>query len=257
MKKWLLIGLAAMMSMALSLPLSAREVRTLTLPDQTEVDLRIFPAPGDTLLLGFPCDEGTGVNEEKTARELAGFGVETWMPDLLGAYMLPKVKSSLKKIPTQTLLFLIDRAVRTGKQVFLIAGGPDSELILRAAAEWEKTHPPGKDALKGAILLFPRLIKGQPTPGQVPQYVDVVGHTRLPIMVLEGERTPNRWGIGHLTRALQAGGSNVYAKLIPGVRGYFFKREDTTAPEEIVTQQLSGLINASLYFLKGSHHELH
>ncbi|MGV6857981.1 MAG: hypothetical protein ACWA5X_03320 [bacterium] len=40
------------------------------------------------------------------------------------------------------------------------------------------------------------------------------------------------------------------SKLIPDVRGYFFKREDANMPEEVVTSQLSGVIKASLYYLK-------
>jgi hypothetical protein len=41
----------------------------------------------------------------------------------------------------------------------------------------------------------------------------------------------------------------VHAKLIPDVRGYFFKRQDANMPEEVVTTQLAGLIKASLFFL--------
>ena len=73
--------------------------------------------------------------------------------------------------------------------------------------------------------------------------------TSVPLLVLEGERTPNRWGVKHLTAALAQGGSHVHAKLIPDVRGYFFKREDANMPEEVVTTQLAGLIKASLFFL--------
>ena len=88
------------------------------------------------------------------------------------------------------------------------------------------------------------------------KYVDAVGKTHLPLMILEGERTPNRWGLGHLTNALKASGSDVSAKLIPSVRGYFFNRGDSNTSEELVTSQLSGLIKASLFFLNGAHHEI-
>lgn len=80
--------------------------------------------------------------------------------------------------------------------------------------------------------------------------MEAVGKTHLPLMVLEGERTANRWGIKHLEEALRQGGSPVMSKLIPDVRGYFFKREDANMPEEVVTSQLSGVIKASLYYLK-------
>jgi hypothetical protein len=231
-------------------PLLARELRSLDI-ENASIDLRVFTANGNKLLLGFPCDEGKSVAEEKTAQSLADDGIEVWMPDLLSAYMLPDVKSSLDKIPVAAVAALIEQAMKTGKQVYLIASGPDTELILRGAAYWEQQNKP---KLSGAILLFPRLFKSEPVPGQVPEYIAAVGHTRLPLVVLEGERTPNRWTLNQLTSALGAGGSPVHAKLIPSVRGDFFKRDDASNPEEMATLQLDGLIKASLYFLGSTQH---
>lgn len=225
-----------------------KQVRSVTTPDETDVEIRVFPAEGNRLLLGFACDEGASVSEEKTAISLAEDGIEVWMPDMLGSYMLPKARSSLAEIPTETLTHIIDKALSTGKQVYLIAGGPDTELILRAVAAWEKTGAKGD--LSGAVLMFPRLNDGAPIPGQEPVYVDAVGKTRLPLMVLEGERTPNRWGMRHLTQALAKGGSSVQSKVIPDVRGYFFKRADANMPEEVVTSQLGGVIKASMFYIE-------
>jgi hypothetical protein len=223
------------------------EIVAFTADDETEVDVRIFKAEGDQLLLGFACDQGLSISEEKTAKILAKGGIEVWMPDMLSAYMLPKVRSSLSEIPTNGLIKILEKAKKTNKQVYLIASGPDTELVLRLAQEWEKTHP--DSLLSGVVLMFPRLNKQKPVPGQPPEYQDAVGKTKSPIMLLEGERTPNRWGVGHLTTALKKGGSTVYAKLIPDVRGYFFKRKDPNVPENLVTSQMSGLIKASLFYL--------
>jgi len=232
-------------------PGMALEVRTIEAGDSS-IDVRIFPAVGNRLLLGFPCDEGKSLAEEKTANSLAEDGIEVWMPDMLSAYMLPKVRSSLADIPSDALTDLIREALKTGKQVYLIASGADTELILRAARYWESTE----DApLAGAVLLFPRLFKSKPEPGVQPEYVDAVGKTKLPLMLLEGERTPNRWGIQHLTAELGKGGSQVHAKVIPAVRGYFFKRQDANRPEEVVTSQLAGLIKVSLFYLGSSQHD--
>jgi len=230
---------------------AADEVKSITADDETEIDVRIFKGDGNQLLIGFACDQGSSMAEEKTAQALARDGVEVWMPDMLSAYMLPKLRTSLSEIPTNGLEKIIIKAKTTGKKVYLIASGPDTELILRVAQEWERTH---KDSpLSGAILMFPRLNKSKPEPGKPPVYQDAVGKTTLPLMVLEGERTPNRWGVGHLTGALKKGGSTVYAKLIPDVRGYFFKRNDPNVPEDLVTSQMPGLIKASLFFLGRAH----
>lgn len=170
------------------------------------------------------------------------------MPDMLGSFMLPKARSSLADIPTEALTHIIGEAIKTGKEVFLIAGGPDTELILRAASAWEKGQ--NNDQLAGAVLMFPRLNDSAPVPGQEPVYVEAVGQTQLPLMVLEGERTPNRWGMSHLTKALGKNGSLVQSKVIPDVRGYFFKRADANMPEEVVTSQLGGVIKASLFYIE-------
>jgi hypothetical protein len=226
----------------------ATEIRSIDASSDVSIEVRIFPAKGDQLLLGFPCDEGSSIAEESTAISLAQDGIEVWMPDILSALMLPKVRSSISKIPTPAIERLIDAALRTGKKVYLIASGPDTDLVLRSAANWEQQHA-SKPSLAGAVLLFPRLNKGAPEPGKEPEYLDSVGKTNLPILLLEGERTPNRWGLDHLTHALEKGGSPVITKVIPEVRGYFFKRQDPNMPEEVVTSQLSGLIKASLFQL--------
>ena len=246
---FLVIGLALLL---LNSSLFAFDnIKTIETSDATPIDIRIFSARGDKLLIGFACDQGSSKAEETTSQALAKDGIEVWMPDMLSAFMLPKVRSSLRDIPTDSLINIIQEAQKTHKKIYLVSSGPDTELILRAAEKWESTH---KDKpLAGAILMFPRLNKSKPEPGKPPIYQDVVGKTKLPIMVLEGERTPNRWGIQHLTHALKKSGSTVYAKLIPDVRGYFFKRNDPNVPEDLVTTQMSGLIKASLFFLGKAH----
>jgi len=231
---------------------AAAQLKTITTDDDSEIDIRVFSAKGDKLLIGFACDQGSSVAEEKTSQSLAKDGIEVWMPDMLSAYMLPNVRSSLSEIPTDGLIKVIEEAKKTKKKIYLVASGPDTEIILRATADWEKLHA-NDELLGGAILMFPRLNKTKPEPGKAPIYQDAVGKTKLPLIVLEGERTPNRWGIGHLTNSLKKGGSTVYAKLIPDVRGYFFKRNDPNVPEDLVTSQMSGLVKASLFFLGKAH----
>jgi len=227
----------------------AKEIRTIE-TDDADIEIRIFPATGNILLLGFACDEGKSNAEEKTAASLAEDGIEVWMPDMLSAFMLPKVRSSIAEISTATITAIIDEATKTGKQVYLISSGPDTELVLRAASEWEAHDDNGKQPLAGAILMFPRLFKNKPEPGKMPEYVDAVGTTQLPIMLLEGERTPNRWGLNTLSHQLQKSGSTVIAEVIPEVRGYFFKRQDANRSEDVVTSQMAGLIKVSLYYLE-------
>ncbi len=235
-----------LMMATFNLPLWAKSVQIVDIPD-AELEVRVFEADGDRLLLGFPCDEGLNAIEEKTARSLAEDGVEVWMPDMLSAYMLPNLRGSLSEIPDQALLQVIESAVDTGKKVYLIASGPYARVLLRAAADWEKTH---EQPLAGAVLIFPRLFKGEPEPGKPPRYADSVGTTRLPIMLLEGGHTPNRWGLTPLRQALKKGGSQVITKVIPQIRGHLFSGKDKNRTEEVVTSQMAGLIKVSLFYIQ-------
>lgn len=238
--------LLALCFLLMATGVQAKEIKIVE-TDEADIEVRVFPAEGNVLLLGFPCDEGKSNAEEKTASSLAQDGVEVWMPDMLSGFMLPKVRSSLAGIPTESITAIIRAAEATGKKVYLIASGPDTELILRAASEWEASD---EKPIAGAILMFPRLFKDTPVPGQQPEYVDAVGKTKLPIMLLEGGRTPNRWGLNTLSHELEKSGSHVTSKVIPQVRGYFFKRQDANRSEDVVTSQMAGLIKVSLFYLE-------
>jgi len=223
------------------------EIISLDLPGGDIVDIRDFKASGDTLLLGFACDEGTGQAEMNTAELLSDSDVEIWMPDLLSAHFLPKLKSSLNDIPAEDVVALIDAAIaQSQKRVYLISSGQASGVLLRGLVEWEKLHANDGMALGGVILLYPRLNARPPEPGKDPVYIDAVGKTHTPIAILEGSKTPNSWALPALKEKMQLGGSPVVTSLIPGVRGFFYERDKQSLPEDVVTSQLAGVVRASV-----------
>lgn len=218
------------------------------LPGGDVVDIRLFRSDhGNTLLLGFACDEGTGQAEMNAASTLSESSMEIWMPDLLSAHFLPKLKSSLDEIPAEDVVALINAAIASSdKQVYLISSGLGSKLLLRGLVQWEQQNMHRLDALHGVILLYPRLQARPPEPGKDPVYIDAVGKTLTPVTILEGSKTPNSWALPALKEKMQGGGSPVTTALIPGVRGYFYERDTPTLPEDIVTSQLAGLVRASM-----------
>lgn len=223
------------------------EIITVDLPGGDSVDIRDYKADGDTLLLGFACDEGTGQAEMTAAEQLSDSDVEIWMPDLLGAHFLPKLKSSLLEIPAEDVVTLIDAAIsQSQKRVYLISSGQASGVLLRGLIEWEKLHAADDNKLGGVILLYPRLNASPPEPGADPVYIDAVGKTRTPIAILEGSKTPNSWALPALKEKMEAGGSLVTTALIPGVRGFFYERDKQNLPEDLVTSQLAGIVRASV-----------
>jgi hypothetical protein len=230
----------------------AKEVKILDLPSDEVLEVRVFAAASDTLILGLPCDFGASVNQESTAQDLAADGLEVWMSDFLNAYMLTKTKSDLGKIGDKDLVFLLKSALQTGKKVYLLTSGIEAELALRtiAAAEAENVDLTN---FAGTLLLFPRLYAKTPEPGTEPVYTPSVGKTTKPIVIIEGGNTPNKWGLTHLKAKLSAGGSQVITKIIPDIRGYFFNRKDPNMEENIVTSQLSGVIKVGMFFIDKIH----
>jgi hypothetical protein len=242
----LLIAVALLLAQGYSSAQDSKIV-PLDLPGGDIVDIRVYEADGDKLLLGFACDEGTGQAAMDAASVLSDTAMEIWMPDLLSAHFLPKLKSSLAEIPAEDVVILLNAAIASSdKQVYLISSGGGSAVLLRGLVQWEQENPDGLDALGGVILLYPRLNAIPPEPGTDPVYIDAVGKTRTPIAILEGTRTPNSWALPALKEKMEAGGSPVTTALIPGVRGFFYERDKQNLPEDIATSQLAGLVRASV-----------
>ncbi len=255
MKNHLAIILSALVAVAMFPlpPVFARdaEVVEFELPGGDLVDIRKYAAQGDTMLLGFACDEGTGPAEMDTASLLADTDFEIWMPDLLSAHLLPKLRSSIREIPVEDVVSLIDEALASSdKALYLISSGPGAALLLEGLVLWEQANPERLDQLKGVIMLYPRLNEGEPEPGKDIVYIDAVGKTKTPIAILEGAKTPNSWALDDLQARLEVGGSLVTTALIPGVRGYFYERQEQNLWEDIVTDQLAGLVRASVIKLE-------
>lgn len=126
-------------------------------------------------------------------------------------------------------------------EIYLVAGARAAVPVIRGLADTGLQQPSSK--LKGALLITPRINKKTPQPGSEPVYIDETGLSTHPVMVLEGERTPNRWGLPHLAAALAKSGSPVETNLIAGVRGYFYMRDDQTRAEIEMTRRLDALIH--------------
>jgi hypothetical protein len=229
----------------------ASEIISLSVADDVEVDISTYPATGDKILLWMACNEGSPGPETRAAAYLAKQGIEVWIPDFLSAHFLPQGPSSIYKIPGHEVSSVIElmNQQRPGKDIYLVAGGRANAPLLRGAVEWEKQAD--RKAIKGAIMLYPRLNLLEPVPGNEPVYIEAVGKTKLPIVILEGERTPNRWGLPHLSGKLKQGGSSVAYELLPKVRGYFYTRPKKTPAEEALAGKLPKLILSHLPKLNG------
>jgi hypothetical protein len=220
---------------------------TVMLGADVEMDLRYFSADGDTLLLGFPCDQGMGRAEEESGEVLAARGIEVWLADLLGAHFLPIAPSSMRSLEGGEVANLIDHAIeKSGKRIALTASGYGAIPALRGARIWQQQHPEDHHLL-GAILFFPILSAHNPEPGKPLEYLDVVHQTNLPIVIMQPGNSPNRFLVKTLQHALQEGGSRVQVEILPNVRSRFYARDgDATPAEKAMTERLPELVQKAI-----------
>jgi hypothetical protein len=240
----------------IALPLQAELATvTITLDDDSEVDIRKFPAEGDFLLLGFPCDQGTGLNEASASEAMAAAGIEVWMADLLTAHFLSRTPESIRSLDGTNVEQLIALVAReTDKTIILASSGYGSVPVLRGARLWRKKHQDqGRDPLHGAILFYPHLNAGKPQPGKPVEYLPVVHDTRLNITIFQPERSPNRFTLKRLVATLEKGGSRVESIILPGVRNNFYRLKDPTPEERVMTHKIPRLVIDSI---KSMEHNL-
>lgn len=239
---------SVLLCLSLFTPLLHAEARhdSLMLTDDLEMELRYFPASGDTRLLGFPCDQGMGSAEQKAGEILSNRGIEVWLADLLGAHFLPIAPSSMRSLKGDEVAHLIDYAAKQdNKRIVLTASGYGAIPALRGARTWQQLHPEDRH-LAGAILFFPMLTAHEPKPGQVLEYLDIVHQTNLPIVIMQPANTPTRFWVRKLKKTLQRGGSRVHVELLPNVRPFFYSRTDATAAEVALAQRLPELVEQAL-----------
>lgn len=219
---------------------------TVMLSDDIEMDLRYYSSTGDTMLLGFPCDQGTGRAEAAAGEVLSKRGIEVWLADLLTAHFLPIAPSSMRTLEGKEVANLIAHAAgQNDKHIVLTASGYGAIPALRGARIWQQRHP-GDSRLAGAILFFPMLTAHNPEPGKPLEYLEIVRRTKLPIVIMQPTNTPTRFWVNTLKAELEKGGSRVQVMLLPNVRSHFYSRRDATEAEKAMSQRLPELVEEAL-----------
>lgn len=230
----------------ISLAAPAMEVRVA---DGVDVSVELHESPGDKLLLWLPSGIVGGEPEAAQAEKIRALGVEVWRADILGARFLPNLESSLEQVPESDISALIDAARRRGKRVTLMASASAGLLALRGAQAWQNANPKAT-ALDGVILLHPNLYLAPPEPGREPEYHPQVARTRLPIHIVQPEKSPWLFQIDKLQAALESGGSHVSVQFLLGVRDRYYFRADATDAENAEAARLPQVVNRGIDTLR-------
>jgi hypothetical protein len=219
-----------------------------------QIDILQIGSHAPVSIIWFACNQGDETAEYEVARKMAAGGnYQFFFPDMLSAHFLSPTPSNIARVPTVEVAQVINHIAETtsAARVYLIGGARAAVPVLRGLSDNSVIAHTNK--LHGALLITPRINSKSPEPGAEPVYINAAGLSQHPIFILEGERTPNRWALPHLSQALSASGSKVQYELIEGVRGYFYLRSDQTEQESEMTQKLDQIIDTSLHKLETMH----
>jgi alpha-beta hydrolase superfamily lysophospholipase len=235
-----MIGALAMVLAACATPRApvAAVPREIAAADGTPLSVAVFPAARGPVVLWLPGETGVMPAETRLAGELAARGVEVWLPDLFSSRFLSALPSSLAQVPASDIELLTRAASAGGRPVVLMTNGRGAALVARGLAA-------GAPA-RGAILLHPNFYQETPAPGQEAVYMKELAALRLPVVIVQPDRSPYYWYREALETRLVASGATVTWRLLPGVRDRFYFRPDMTAEEEALGRRLPAMVIEAL-----------
>jgi len=238
MKPWLWITLLLAF-------VTVRAETLLELPDGTEIGIETVAADGDRLLLWLPSEFGISPRQGPTAQALAQRGIEVWMPDLHSAWFIPPGRYSLNDIDPQVLVRLIEKALASGKDVYLLSAGRLAALSLQAIRRYQASEAP-TERLRGLISFGPRLYLRTPQGGEAAEFLPIAGASNIPIYLLQPRASGGFWRVGRIAGELSKGGSPVFIHRLDEVGDGFHLRSEFTDVEAAMTRRLPGILDGAM-----------
>lgn len=227
----------------------AEKVRSIPTDTEDEIITTVYKAKGNTLFLWLYSEAGPQKAEEKIIRELVNNNIEVWRVDLFSSHFLPIASSSMDRIPDSDFSQLIEYAYQqTGKKIIPVTTGRGSLPLLRGARLWQTTFP-NSTALTGVILMSPKFYIETPEPGIKGKLQPIVEQTNLPIFILQPKKSPWYWKLDKTIPALEKSGSDVFVKLLRGVRDRYYFRPDADKVEKNLSAQLPHTLKQAAKYL--------
>ncbi|MFO7583043.1 TlpA family protein disulfide reductase [Guyparkeria sp.] len=204
---------------------------------------------------------------ESVAHELARQGATVWMVDVMESLFLPRSDVSVRNVGGAPVGSLIARAVEEERPTVVVGADRMAIPLLRGMRWWQqRTHD--TSPLAGAVLIFPSLYRGAPVAGEEPELFSIVDATNLPVMLLQPEQGVYRHRLLDLREHFLQAGSDVYVRVVPGVRDYYHMHLDDAQTESLdrleqvmddpdearAVRDLPGDILRSIPLLAAAHH---
>lgn len=200
-------------------------------------DYQTFPAAGTQRLLWVASERGLAEPEVQAARKLAAQGVEVWSLDLVSAYFLPQLPSSMDDVPLQDLAGWLHAAQADGKRVTVYAVARAAAPVLRAAALLE----PAQRARVRVLLMYPNLYTVA-EPLAEPDYLDVGALSGLRVRVLQPRRSAATPWLPGLLDHLALHGATVSHAMLENLREAYWARETPTEFEVAEGQRMDATL---------------
>lgn len=221
------------------------ENQTVTIDDQTEINIEVYSQSPHTVLIWQPHELGQQAIDQQLANSLAQKGVATWLVGLLESNFLANTASNMDRLDANQVAKLITVATQTGNPVIVATSGRGAIPILRGVRRWQLANADNKQ-LAGVILLSPQLYVETPDPGVEAQFMPIVSASNVPLVILQPDKSPWYWKLNASIAALQSGGSEVFFQPLRGVRDRFYFRADANELEITQTPLLADkILNAA------------
>lgn len=233
--------------MAITIPGYSEEAVSVQLDEDTDIQVQIYPAKGETLLVAFPSEHGITDGLTDLARRLGAEGVEVWIADPFSTWFLPPVEASLKEIPVTAYAALIARAMQSGKELYLLGNDKGAGLLLESAREWQSNY---SGILSGVFLISPDLYSRTPEVGDDGTFLPVAKATNLPVFLFVASKSTLALRVKNTVTTLEKGGSDVYVQILADVRNRFFFRPDATGREQQLSSVLPGRMIQSMKLMR-------
>jgi hypothetical protein len=200
-------------------------------------DYQVFPAPGPQLLLWMASERGRAEPEVHAAQQLAAQGVETWSLDLVAAYFLPQLPSSMDAVPPRDLADWLRAAQASGKRVVVYAVARAAVPILRAAA---MLTPDERQGLC-VMLMYPNLY-AVAEPLAEPDFLVVSDLGGLRVHVLQPRRSAaTPWLPGLLDHLSKQGAATSHV-ILENLREGWWARETPTEFEIAESRRMDAML---------------
>ncbi|SEH04348.1 TlpA disulfide reductase family protein [Candidatus Venteria ishoeyi] len=232
----------------------AAEEHAVTLSDESEIILHQYPAANSEYRLLWVANAfGFRDSHHHVADLLAKAGFDVWLTDLQESLFMTRSVHHMRTLSGHYVAELLEHLQQGSDKTLILLGTHSAAMpILHGAHTWQLKLGDSR-AVGGIVLFSPSLYLKVPQLGEDAQYLPVLSLNRLPIFIFQAEGDGNRWHLANLLETLHAGGSSVYAELMPNIRSLFpFDDSPPSATAQIMQQSLPDKLKARLPLLRNT-----